>query len=103
MLRVLVAVEDYSEMLYLQTLLKKIGFDVEGVQNERSFEDTRLSLNPEIILISATGKKLKGIEFAANIRKIRGFPKIVLLFGPQGSSKLSIDEIPGVEAFLETP
>ncbi len=103
MLRVLIAVEDYSELLYLQTLLKKIGFDVEGVQNERSFEEARLSLNPEIILINAVGKKLKGIEFASQIRKIRGFPKVVLLFGPQGTANLRVEELPGAEAIIDTP
>lgn len=103
MLRVLIAVEDYSELLFLQTLLKKIGFDVEGVQNERNFEEARLSLNPEVILVSARGKRLKGLEFAGQYKKIRGFPKIILLYGATAAPSSESELPPGADAVLESP
>lgn len=103
MLRVLIAVEDYGELLYLQTLLKKIGFDVEGVQNERGFEEARLSLNPEILLISARGKRIKGINLASQFKKLRGFPKIILLY-PENTAPSDLSkDAPGADGAIEAP
>ncbi|MCB0412401.1 MAG: hypothetical protein KDD22_07740 [Bdellovibrionales bacterium] len=102
MLRVLLALEDYTELLYLQTLLRKIGLDVDGVQNERAFEDVRLGLNPDVILISARGRKLDGIQMASKLQKVRGAPKVALLFASQreaGDYSLTS----GVNAYLTGP
>ncbi|MGE0762021.1 MAG: hypothetical protein AB7N80_01960 [Bdellovibrionales bacterium] len=103
MLRILLVVDDYGELLFLQTLLKKLGFDVDGIQNERSFEESFLALNPDVIIATAQGKKVDGIGLAESIRKVRGIPKIVLLAGGPMLDRLQSMVVPSVDGVLESP
>lgn len=96
-------VDDYGELLFLQTMLKKLGFDVDGIQNERSFEESYLALNPELILATAKGKRVNGIELAEGLRRNRGMPKIILLAAGQLFEKMRGIKIENVDATLESP
>jgi len=79
MLRVLLVLEDYGEMLFLQTLMKKMGFDVDGVQNSRTLNDSILNLNPDILIMTAFGKRVNGFDLSQGLRRPRGLPKVVLM------------------------
>jgi DNA-binding response OmpR family regulator len=103
MKRVLLVIDDYGELLFLQTLLKKLGFDVDGIQNERAFEDSFLALNPEIVIATAKGKRINGLEIAEGIRKVRGLPKVILLATGAIWDRLRGLEIPSVDGVLESP
>jgi len=103
MVRVLLVVDDYNEMIYLQTVLKKIGFDVEGLQSSRKFVDSSLGFNPQIVVASALGKKVDVLGFGQDIRKNRGLPKILAL-RPAGRN-ITQDQIEaaGVDRVIDTP
>lgn len=103
MLRILLAIEDYSELVFLQTLLKKVGFDVDGVNKETQFEDSYLSLNPDIVVMTAYGKKIDGISLAEKLKKSRGSPKVVLLAPHQILEKLQTITLPHIDSLLESP
>ncbi|MBX3021929.1 MAG: hypothetical protein KF799_09660 [Bdellovibrionales bacterium] len=79
MLRVLMVLEDYGELMFLQTVLKKMGFDVDAIQNPRSFQDSLLRMNPDVLVMTAHGKRVKGIELVKTIKKLRGLPRVLLL------------------------
>lgn len=81
MLRILLGIEDYNELLYLQTFLKKIGFDTDGVQNEKKFADLLLGFNPQVVILSGLNKKGLGTRVIEKVKKRDGYPKIILLRG----------------------
>lgn len=91
--------EDYGEMMFLQTVLKKIGFDVDAIQNARSFTEGLLRMNPDVLVMTAFGKKIHGLELCKHVTKTRGMPHILLLRSP-GQGK-EINE--KVDLWLETP
>lgn len=103
MLRVLLAVDDYGELLFLQTLLKKLGFDVDGIQSEQRFEEAFLALNPDMIIATARGKRINGMEIAEGLRRSKGLPKVLLLAPSAIIEKLRGIEIQNVDALLESP
>lgn len=103
MLRVLLAVDDYGELLFLQTLLKKLGFDVDGIQSEQRFEEAFLALNPDMIIATAKGKRINGMEIAEGLRRSKGLPKVLLLASSAIIEKLRGIEIQNVDALLESP
>jgi len=82
MLRVLMVLEDYGELMFLQTVLKKLGFDVDSIQNPRGFNDHVISMNPDVLVMTALGKKVNGIHLSADLRRVRGQPKVILLRSP---------------------
>jgi DNA-binding response OmpR family regulator len=85
MLRVLMVLEDYGELMFLQTVLKKIGFDVDAIQNPRSFQDSVLRMNPDVLVMTANGKKVKGYELSSGLKRTRGLPHIILIKSGGGS------------------
>jgi CheY-like chemotaxis protein len=99
MLRVLMVLEDYGELMFLQTVLKKIGFDVDSTQNPRLLSDNLLAMNPDVLVMTAYGKRVKGVEIAKTVRKTRGIPRIVLIRGPGSLT----DADPAIEGWLESP
>lgn len=91
--------EDYGELMYLQTVLKKTSFDVQAIQNPHLFNDSVLTMNPEVIVLTAYGKKIKGLELIRNLKRNRGIPKVILLHG-QGQPP---EPDPGVDAWVHSP
>jgi len=77
--RILLILDDYNEMLYLQTLLKKLGFDVDSLTTTRNISDAIISFNPKFLIMTALGKKVNGIELTKEVTKRSGIPRLILL------------------------
>jgi hypothetical protein len=98
MLRVLMVLEDYGELMFLQTVLKKIGFDVDAIQNPRGFQSSLLRMNPDVLVMTAFGKRIHGLELNKGVRRHGGVPRTILLRSP---GVVHIDET--VAAWVDTP
>lgn len=60
--RVLLVVEDYSQLVLIEGTLKKIGMDVLGLKTEHSLENHLMTFSPDLIFLTAFGKKSEGIS-----------------------------------------
>lgn len=100
MLRILMVLEDYGELMFLQTVLKKIGFDVDAIQNPRQLQDSMLAMNPDMLVMTANGKKIKGVELKQSVNRIRGLPHIVLI---RSHGTIEREAEQGVDAWLDSP
>ena len=90
-------------MMYLQTLLKKLGFDVDSLTNSRKFQDTILGFNPKFIVLTALGKKVNGLEITKSIVKRNSSPRVLLLKSiGQVFSKGELSD-PKIDKVLESP
>ncbi len=99
MLRVLMVLDDYGELMFLQTVLKKMGFDVDAIQNPRLFQDSVLRMNPDVLVMTALGKRVKGLELLNFVRKVRGVPRVLMLH----AAGLEPGRVPGVDDWLDSP
>ncbi|PIU01165.1 MAG: hypothetical protein COT74_01280 [Bdellovibrionales bacterium CG10_big_fil_rev_8_21_14_0_10_45_34] len=80
MRRVLLVIEDFSEAMYLETLLKKLGFDCLAVRNELGLSTQILQLSPHLIIATYNGRKVKGFSLGSRIRRnAAGEPGLILL------------------------
>ncbi|MES2767536.1 MAG: hypothetical protein V4596_00200 [Bdellovibrionota bacterium] len=52
MKRILLISEDFNEMTFLETLLKKLGFDTLGIQNPSVAQEKAMTMNPEMLILS---------------------------------------------------
>jgi hypothetical protein len=91
--------EDYGELMFLQTVLKKLGFDVDSIQNPRGFSDHVLTMNPDVLVMTSLGKKVNGIDLSKGLRRVRGVPRVILL-RPANTSE---DPTANADAWLESP
>jgi hypothetical protein len=99
MLRVLMILEDYAELMFLQTVLKKIGFDVEGLQNPALMDASILRLNPDLLIMTAHGKRVNGVHLSRMVKRLKGLPHIILMRAQGGP----IDPDPNIEGWVESP
>lgn len=103
MVNVLLVIEDYGEMIFLQTLLKKLGFNVEGIQSGKALERTMLSFYPEILIMTAHGRRISGVKVAKELKKIDHQPCILLLAAAGQLEDLRGQSLDQVDDLLESP
>lgn len=103
MLRVALVLDDYNELIYLQTILRKIGIDVEGLQNVKKYEELSLGFNPQVLITSAFGKKVNGLEFIKNLHRVRGFPRLIVLTTSDRPLSKEEAEATPVDQFMQSP
>lgn len=103
MVRILLVIDDYNELIYLQTLLKKIGFDIEGLNSSKKYADSSLGFNPKVVIGSAFGKKVDILTFGKDIRKSRGFPKLLALKPTGRDVPQSQMDAAGIDLSVDSP
>lgn len=82
--KVLLAYEDYSEMLTIQSVLKKVGFDVLTTSSEFSLSEQVLSFNPEIIIGYGKGPKVSTLGVGRRLKDMPRWTGRVILIFPAG-------------------
>lgn len=70
-------------MVFVETILKKIGFDCMGLQNDSNINDKILSFGPALIISDAFGRKVNGLQLSMKLKRVRGYPKVVLILNPK--------------------
>jgi hypothetical protein len=91
--RVLLIIDDSQYSRHLEMTLRKVGFDVESINNEFNINDSILSFNPDFIICRGNSKRLStlnvGQKLKDSISKYKG--KTVLIFSE--GSKFSADDL----------
>lgn len=103
MRRILLVLEDYNEQVFLETLLKKIGFDALSVRNELLLSDQMLIFKPDVIIGTGDGVKLKGINIQRKMQKNRVPAKLILLFPLQKLQDQKLMASYSADVAVETP
>ncbi|MBX9766753.1 MAG: hypothetical protein K2X47_05730 [Bdellovibrionales bacterium] len=88
MKRVLLVIEGFNELAYTETLLKKVGFDCTGTQNELGIAEKILSFRPQVMLATSRGRKVKGETLMERLSaKGLHLPQLILLASDQSLSE----------------
>lgn len=87
--RILLVIEDYRELVEVQTFLKKVGFDVIGIQKDSTIKKKAIEFAPEIIFIEAQKEKISGLTIDTKIKRYKGFPKVILIFEKNNTKSIN--------------
>jgi hypothetical protein len=103
MKKVLLGIDDYSELIFLEALLKKVGLNIEGVQNQVAIPEKILNFNPDLVILTAYGTRVNGVKLLSRIKKKNGYPKVIILF--HRSAPVAEKEIRNfpMDVLLESP
>lgn len=83
MRKIMLILEDYNELVFVETVLKKLGFDALGLQSESQIHDKILGFSPHLIISEGVGRKINGLTVSHKTKRVRGLPKFVLVLNPQ--------------------
>lgn len=103
MRKILLVLEDYNELLFLETLLKKVGFDVVSIRNEVSLTEKMMGFSPDLVIATGDGHRISGARVGKKVKKGGNHAKLLLLF-PR--AKLQSDHLLdslSADGVVETP
>ena len=102
MLRVLIILDEYQELVYMQSLLSKVGFDVETSQSDMALSGLMMGFRPDLLITTAKGRKINGIKLVLDLRKKKPNLKFLFIRYPkQDLVKLLEDKV--IEAYVDSP
>lgn len=103
MLKVILLVDNYNELSYLQTTLKNVGFDIFGLQRESQLEAALLSFRADVLIATGMSKKVNGLKIAVGLHKKKLAPKVILLFNAAAVPKLEPPTSNYIAGILRSP
>ena len=99
MKKILLVLEDYNELIFAETLLKKMGFDCIGLQSESGLADKIMGFSPHLVLTEGFGQRFNGMQMSQKTKRTRGLPKFLLILNRDKTidetdrQRLMIDEV----------
>lgn len=108
MRKILLVIDEFTELVGLETLFRRLGFDVLSVGRESAVQEAILGFPPDLIIATGQGRYVEGLTLASRVKFGLHRPKIVALVpaaeGPEGSAKLKdLIAASAVDAAIETP
>ncbi len=105
MVRVLVLLEEYNELLFLETFLKKLGFDTLGLHRTVLLDRKLLGFSPQLLITQVRGKRWTGLQILEPLRedgrRLQDHCKIVGL--TRGGEALTDKEKDFYDGFVQSP
>jgi hypothetical protein len=77
--------DDYVENSRIETLLKKVGFDVMVLGTEVGLADKIISFNPDIVVAAGSSSKVASLSVGMKLKDLRSFNASVILGFPKNS------------------
>jgi DNA-binding response OmpR family regulator len=102
--KILLVFADYNELESTEAFLKKVGFDVVGINNELKLGDQLLAFNPDIVVASGATSQVSSLRVGTKLKEnARFYGKVVIIF-PEGYRPSPTDLIRmRMDATLEVP
>ncbi len=82
--KILLVYEEYSEMMSIQAILQKVGFDVLGISTEYTLNENVLSFNPDVVVAFGRAGKVTTIGAGRRLREMTRWQGKVILILPAG-------------------
>lgn len=94
--KVLLVMDNYTDLSQAEALLKRVGLDTMGLQKAARLADTLLSFAPDAVVLQNYGTQINGEDIASRLKRRRGLPKVLLL-NPSGFDLHSVHADAGYE------
>lgn len=102
--RILLLIDDFNENRRIETMLRKVGFDVVGVINESSLNEQILTFGPDMIIAAGQSARLSALSVAIKLKEHRSYGGHVVLGFPTSVRITSRDLLKArVDRILDTP
>ena len=102
--KILVVLDDYSELTQCESTLKKLGFDALGIQVAKKVADTLLGFRPDVMIAMYKGRQIEGLKLFQGLRKTHPQCRTVLAVQSLNQlTELTEKDKFNVDAVMELP
>lgn len=99
----MLVIDDYKELISLETFLRRLGFDVLSLGKDILVSDALLRFHPEVVIATAKGRAVDGFKVAARVRKQSPPPRVALTYGVGSAPSLSSENQTMIDALVAMP
>ncbi len=104
MVKVLLVFEDFNEVTLTETYLKKVGFDVVSITNERNLSDQLLIFNPDVVVAYGKNNRVSSFSVGQKMKENHRFQGKLLILVSKGVRPAPSDIIKmKVDGILDAP
>jgi hypothetical protein len=103
MQKLLLVIDDFSELMTLETLFRRLGFDVLTLGKDLLVTDALLRFHPDLVIASQRGRSVDGLKLAMRVKKLTPAPKVAILHTQGSVPTLDPSQRRAVDAMLESP
>ncbi len=99
----MLVIDDFNELEFLESLLRRLGFDVLSLNKDVSVPTAILGFFPDLVIAQAKSRAVDGIALSQKVRKLAPQARMVLLHPIGAPPKEGTALKHTVDAFLEMP
>ena len=102
----MLVIDDFNELVGLETLFRRLGFDVLSLGREVHVPEAVLGFPPDLVIATGLGRHVDGLKLAPKLRYGNSQPRLVVLLPYRDQS--AVGDRPEllyaeVDAIIETP
>lgn len=98
--RILLVIDDFNELVGMESLFRRLGFDVLSLGRESSVPEAILGFPADLTVATGRGRHVDGLKLAPKLRHGTTRSKLVVLVA---AGSLSSSKAPDVDAVIDTP
>ncbi len=101
----MLVIDDFNELVGLETLFRRLGFDVLSLGRESLVAEAVLGFPPDLAVATGLGRHVNGLSLAPKLRYGTSQPKLVVLLpyrDPEEGSRPELRDAE-IDAVIETP
>lgn len=103
MRKVMLVIDDYQEMVAIENLLRRLGFDVLSLGKDILINDALYRFQPEIVIATSKGRSVDGYKVAERMKKLFPRPRVALTYSGGIPPALTPKSKMNVDGLIATP
>ncbi len=101
MRRILLVIDEFNELVGLETLFRRLGFDVLSLGREATVQEAILGFPPDLIIATGRGRQVDGLTLASRLKFHGARPRVIVLLPQEALGGGFRSDV--IDAIIETP
>jgi len=103
MRKILLVIDEYQEMVALENLLRRVGFDVLSVGKDILVNDSIAGFFPDIVVATMKGRAVDGVKVSTRVRKLAPPPRVAFVASAENAANIAVEQKLFTDAVIATP
>ncbi|MES2856209.1 MAG: hypothetical protein V4692_10120, partial [Bdellovibrionota bacterium] len=103
MRKLLLVIDEFSELMALETMFRRLGFDVLSLGKEVLVNDALLRFPPDLVILSCKSGNVDGLKLSVRMKKLVPPPRVAILHNQGNVPTLQAHHRRAIDAMIESP
>lgn len=99
----MLVIDDYNELEFLESLLRRLGFDILSLSKDLSVASSILGFFPDLVIAQSKSRSVDGLALSAKIKRLAPNSRMLLLHPIGQPPRVTPEQKNSIDALMETP